>query len=207
MQADRWDITRGGAEPIPAALRLSLHPAMTIRALSLDHDIGLLHRWFTMDYARFWNMQDLTLDETRRFYTDLLASGHGGAYMGLCEGAPAFLIECYDPAHEPVGTHFAPRASDIGMHFFVGPPAAPIRHFTRDVLRHVMAHTFYTLGAQRVVVEPDARNDKVHALNRAVGFAYDRQITLPQKTAWLAFCTRPDFERSIRGDFTDERPA
>jgi len=207
MPVDRWNMTHGAAEPVPAALRQALHPHMAIRPLLLDDDIGILHRWFTMDYARFWNMQDYTLEETHRFYADMLDAGHGGAYMGLFDGVPAFLIECYDPAQEPVGTHFAVRDSDIGMHFFVGPPAAPVRHFTRDVLRHVMAHTFYTLGAQRVVVEPDARNDKVHALNRAVGFVYARQITLPRKTAWLAFCTRPDFERSIRGDFNDERPA
>lgn len=207
MPVERWDITTRPSEAVPAALRAALHPRMTIRPLSVSHDIATLHRWFTMDYARFWNMQDLSLDETRRFYADLLAGGHGGAYLGLCDGAPAFVVECYDPAHEPVGTHCSTHGDDIGMHFFVGPADAPVRHFTRDVLRHVMAFSFYTLGARRVVVEPDARNDKVHALNRAVGFVYDRQITLPQKTAWLAFCTRPDFERSIRGDFNNERPA
>lgn len=207
MPAERWNLATAACEPLPPALREALNPLLSIRPLSLTDDIAGLHRWFTMDYAHFWNMQQLSLDATRQFYADMLASAHGGAYLGLCDGQPAFVVECYDPAQEPVGTHYAVRATDIGMHFFVGPADTPVRHFTRDVLRHVMAFTLYTLGAQRVVVEPDARNDKVHALNRAVGFVYDRQIQLPQKTAWLAFCTRSDFERSISGDLIHERPA
>ncbi len=192
---------------VAAAVRQGLNPRMRIRELSLDDDVATLHRWFTMDYARFWNMQHLSLNETRRFYEDMQASGHSRAHMGLYDGAPAFIVETYDPAHEAVGEHYPARPTDVGMHFLVAPAATPVRHFTLDVLRTVMAFTFRDLGAHRVVVEPDARNDKVHVLNKAVGFVYERQIRLPQKTAWLAFCTRAAFEQSLQGDLTHERPA
>ncbi|PWK32584.1 GNAT family N-acetyltransferase [Cupriavidus plantarum] len=175
-----------------------------LRALSLDDDIATLHRWFGLDYARYWNMQHLSLEETRQFYADMQAANHGRACLGLHDGDPAFVAEFYDPSRASVANHYTVSAGDVGMHFLVAPPTKRIPGFTRDVLRHVMAFAFETLGARRVVVEPDVRNAHVHALNRAVGFRYDRQIQLPDKTAWLAFCIRSDFERSLSGDVTDE---
>lgn len=203
MSPDRWHTDRPAREDIPAIVRAVLAPRFAIRALSLDDDIATLHRWFVMDYARYWNMQHLSLAETRQFYADLHTAGHGCACVGSHDGQRAFVAEFYDPTHEPLAGHFAVHPDDIGMHFLVAPVSIRIPHFTRDVLRHVMAFAFYALGARRVVVEPDVRNERVHALNQAVGFRYDRQIQLPQKTAWLAFCTRSDFERSLSGDVTD----
>jgi hypothetical protein len=177
-----------------------LNPHMHIRALSPARDVPVIHPWFGMDYAHFWNMQDLSLAQILQFYEDMQASGHASAHLGLYRGLPAFVVECYDPSTEPVGEHYPVQPGDMGMHFFVGPAATPVRHFTRDVLRAVMAFMFHQLGATRVVVEPDSRNDKVHLLNKAVGFVYDRQIQLPLKKASLAFCTRSGFELSIQGD-------
>ncbi|MFE8644662.1 GNAT family N-acetyltransferase [Sphingomonas sp. NCPPB 2930] len=185
---------------LPHGLQRRLHPEMQIRPLSVEDDLPLVHPWFGMDYARYWNMQTTSLPDAMRFYRALQASGHAQAYLGLHRGAPAFLLECYDPATEAVGRHYPVQPGDRGMHFFVGPARRPVRHFTLDVLRTVMDFMFRELGATRVVVEPDVRNDKVHRLNRAVGFVYDRQIPLPEKTAYLAFCRRCDFERSIQGE-------
>jgi hypothetical protein len=50
-----------------------------------------------------------------------------------------------------------------------------------------------------VVVEPDARNDKIAVLNAAVGFVVARTVELPDKTAALSFCTREGFAASALG--------
>ncbi|MBB3103070.1 GNAT family N-acetyltransferase [Azomonas macrocytogenes] len=176
---------------------MALNPRLGLRTLDIDNDIDLLHSWFVMEYAYFWNMQHYSLEQTRAFYKDLLNSGHGNVFLGLYDNEPAFVVECYDPHFDPVGNHYAVQPGDIGMHFFVGPPSRPIRHFTRDVLRTIMAFLFFELGATRVVVEPDVRNEKIHRLNQAVGFVRDKDIQLPTKTAQLAFCTRSAFEHSL----------
>ena len=47
---------------------------------------------------------------------------------------------------------------------------------------------------QRVVVEPDVRNTKIHVLNERMGFQPHGRIELPDKTALLSFCTRQQFK-------------
>lgn len=187
-------------EPIvPATRRAELNPAFSLRPLSLASDIEVIHPWYQMDYARFWNMQNMTPAATRDFYADAAASGHLHTYLGFYRQAPAFVVECYDPADHAVGAHYPVEPGDVGMHFFVGPCTQPIRHFTRDVLRVVMAFVFDHLKARRVVVEPDLRNAQVQRLNAMVGFVDQAVIELPGKTAQLAVCTAERFSHSLKG--------
>ena len=41
-----------------------------MRPLRLDEDVAVIHPWYQMDYAHYWNMQDMTLEATRDFYAD-----------------------------------------------------------------------------------------------------------------------------------------
>jgi hypothetical protein len=62
-----------------------------------------------------------------------------------------------------------------------------------------MEECFADPSVRRVVVEPDVRNDKIAALNAAVGFVVCRTVDLADKTAALSFCTRADFSSSALG--------
>ena len=70
---------------------------LTLRPLDPEADAPLLQRWFAMDYARFWSMQDHSVAQVRDFYAALCGSGHAQAWLGSHQGRPAFLVECYDP--------------------------------------------------------------------------------------------------------------
>ena len=169
---------------------------LTLRPLDPAKDAALLRQWFSMDYARFWSMQEFSEAQVREFYEALEGSGHAGAWLGSHDGRPAFLVECYDPAHDQVGEHYPVRVGDLGMHIFIGPPQVRIPHFSRSVLALVMRFMFDRLQAQRVVVEPDSNNAKIHALNLAMGFVYTGQARFREKTASIAFCTRQQFEQA-----------
>jgi len=170
---------------------------LRIRRLIVEEDVPLLHRWFGLPYAAFWGMQQHSLQEIRAFYEHLAGAQHAMACIGLVDGGRAFLVECYDPAHDLLAEHYSHRPGDMGMHFLVGPADAPVRGFTRRVFRSIMNFMFEHLGAQRIVVEPDVRNHKVHVLNREMGFVHARDIQLPHKRAGLAFCTRAGFQSAI----------
>jgi RimJ/RimL family protein N-acetyltransferase len=171
-----------------------------IRSLDVPIDAPTLHGWFVEERAAFWNMRDWSMAQVAAFYQAIDDSLHARAWLASQQGKPAFLIESYDPAHEEVGEHYDVQPGDLGMHLFVGPPATRQPGYTRRVFRTLMRFLFEHLGATRIVVEPDARNTRIHALNRAMGFVYAKDVAFREKTASLAFCTRADFYAAIQHD-------
>lgn len=192
-------VARKLADPAPFVRDEPGVGRFTVRPLDAGADGALVHGWVTSPHAGFWNMADRTVAEIEAFYAALNSSGHARAEIGLHEGRPAFLTEIYDPAQDQVGEHYAPRPGDVGMHVLTAPAETRIPGFTLGVMRTVMALIFADPAARRVVVEPDIRNEAIHALNRKVGFAYDRPVTFREKTAHLAFCTREAFGASLSG--------
>lgn len=183
---------------------LGLNPWIDIRLLDTEKDIETVHSWFLMEYATFWNMQNMTLEEARQVYDEIKTGNRMEAYLGLYKSRPAFLMECYWPKYDEIGEHYLVKSGDIGMHFMVGPAESPVPGFTRDVLRHIMAFLFYRKSAERVVVEPDVRNNKVHRLNKFVGFRYDGTIQLKKKHASLGFCSKENFLQTLQGVISSE---
>jgi RimJ/RimL family protein N-acetyltransferase len=166
------------------------------RPLRIPEDIPTLHRWFIQPRAAFWLMQDKTEAEVREAYQRMMDSGTATAYIGWHGDQPAFLAECYDPAQDRIRAFYPVQPGDLGMHIFIGPPERRIAGYSRCVFHALMRFMFEHLGAQRIVVEPDATNHKVHALNRSAGFVHDRDVAFPEKIASLAFCTRRDFQQA-----------
>lgn len=193
----------GAPAPEPLRLTLAAMPkprhGFALRPLDPAADAALLHAWFTEPRARFWGMQDKSRAEIAGFYEALAAGGRAAAYLGLAaDGTPAFLIECYDPAHDEIGEHYAVQPGDMGMHVFVAPARRRIHGHTRHVFAALLHFMFDDLGAHRVVVEPDRDNAPIHVLNRAMGFVYTGQhAAFRHKTAALAFCTPAAFHAAL----------
>lgn len=197
-------------------MRIELEP------LDVERDVDLLHAWVTHPRSRFWMMQGASVDDVRREYADIVASPHHDAWLGrvgdgpwAADGAgggagpwaannPAFLAETYDPAHSALSAVLDVRAGDLGMHVLVAPTDTPVHGFTTEVFAAVMRHCFALLGhadepTARVVVEPDAANTAIHALNARAGFVVEGEVQLPDKRALLSTCTREQWERSELG--------
>lgn len=169
---------------------------ITLRAFDPDRDCKLLHQWVTQPYAAFWGMQDATLDEVHEAYFALDRSAHDQVYLGYCNGRPGFLLESYDPGYSALKEHYAVESGDKGMHILLAPRSVDlpeISGFSMQVMMFAMAFLFDTEEVDRIVVEPDHRNDKIHRLNKRVGFFHTRKIQLPDKTALLGFCTYQQF--------------
>ncbi|MFG2355989.1 GNAT family N-acetyltransferase [Streptomyces sp. NPDC048521] len=169
----------------------------TIRPLDPLKDAEVLHGWVTHPKAVYWMMQDAKPEDVERAYREIAADEHHHAFLGLCDGQPAFLMEKYDPAHRELAGLYEPRPGDVGMHFLVPPTDTPVHGYTRAVITAVMAYLFEDPATRRVVVEPDVRNTAVHALNEAVGFVPEREIRKPEKRALLSFCTREQFAKAV----------
>lgn len=176
-------------------------------------DAGLLHSWMRQEYAVFWGMNSASVEDVRAEYAGIAANPHHDAWLVHDAGTPAFLMESYAPAHSPLAGTYPILPGDRGMHLLMGPPDAPRRGYTAAAFQAVMEFLFTDPSVDRVVVEPDVRNTKIHRLNARMGFEPQENITLPDKTALLSFCTRAQFRDAThlnstsRGQLNRAQPA
>lgn len=170
----------------------------TVRPLEPDTDAELLQPWLTHPKSRFWMMQEIDVAEVAAHYHEVVAHPHRDAFVGSVNGQPAFLAERYDPARVELAGLYDAQDGDLGMHFLCAPTDTPVPGFTLGVITTVVGLLFADPAVRRIVVEPDARNTAVHALNAAVGFEVVATIAKPEKDALLSVCTRDRFLAATR---------
>ncbi|WP_408990979.1 GNAT family N-acetyltransferase [Streptomyces sp. 1268] len=186
-------------EPVAPALRAAVHEQKiegfgTVRLVPVDPaaDAALLHGWVTEERARFWGMADHTLEQVREIYefVDSLPTHH--ACLALRDGVPAALFQTYEPDADPVGECYDVQPGDFGVHLLIAPAegAGAVKGYTETLLTAFIAYVFSDPAHVRVVVEPDARNEKAIARMVRIGFELGPEIRKPEKTARLAFLTR-----------------
>ena len=171
---------------------------LSLRLFDLVDDVVTLHDWVTQPYARYWGLLTASVADVHAEYLRIAESAHHQAFLGEHDGRPAFLMERYEPAYDAVGQVYDVAPGDIGMHVLVGPPVTPIAGFTGAVFETIMDSLFSDPLVDRVVVEPDVRNAKIQALNARMGFRKHSVVQLPDKQAWLSFCTREQYADALR---------
>lgn len=169
--------------------------AVGYRPLDLDRDMPTIHTWIGRDYARHWGMQDQTLVQARAAYAELVSRPDQDIRIGHLAGwdQPLCLLECYLPTHDVLADHYDALESDRGLHLLVAPhDARPtgMHGLAYHLLRAACEYLFLDPEAQRIVVEPDLRNEAMHILCRQVGFDLSHIVHLPDKTALMMMLTR-----------------
>jgi RimJ/RimL family protein N-acetyltransferase len=161
----------------------------TLRAVDPAADTKLVHAWMNdPEVAAFW---ELAQPEERiaAYLREQLGSAHSTPYVGCVDGTPMSYWEVYRADLDPLRHHYPARTRDAGVHLLLGPSAYRGRGLGAVLLRTVSDWLLRTDPyAERVVAEPDIRNERsVRAFERA-GFRLLRQIDLPTKKA--AFMVR-----------------
>ncbi len=167
--------------------------------LDLDRHLDLLHTWVTHPRSVYWQMQGASREDVRAEYAAIASNPHHEALLGTVDGAPAFLVERYDPARSELAGHLVRTEGYVGMHVLVAPladGAQSVSGHTDTIFAAVMAWLFEDPAVTRVVVEPDARNEAIRAKNVAAGFVELHEVELPTKTAMLSTCSREAFASS-----------
>ena len=193
-----------GPAPLPPDARLRQGPrgavvderlvprlgVLTTTVLDPDADLDTLHGWVTRPDTGFWGLGGLTRTELRDTYAfvDGLPSHH--AFLLRRDGLPVALLQTYEPEHDPVGQVYDVLPGDVGVHFLLGARGRPTPGYSTLLMGAVLGALLEPPAARRVVIEPDARNER--AVSRAVrqGFELGPVVDLPDKRAQLAFLTR-----------------
>ncbi|RCK69770.1 N-acetyltransferase [Desertihabitans brevis] len=166
-----------------------------------SEELAVLHGWVGEERARFWGMVGKSAEEVDAIYRylDSLETHH--AFWVRLDGRPVALLQTYQPEHDPVGECYDVQPGDLGMHLLQAPPesgAAPVPGFTELLGTALAGHLFADPGVQRLVVEPDSRNDRALARLERTGFELGPEIRLPDKTARLAFLPRRRLQALLR---------
>lgn len=185
---------------------MTLATAFDITLIAADprRDAAVIRGWLADPHAAFWGMAHLGEDEVEEYLAEVVTHPHQDSWLGLVNGRATFLTETYDPRHVLLpGVHEA-EEGDLGMHVLIAPPHGHPQHgLTDEVFAAVMRWCFFTLGALRVVVEPDVRNERIARKNARAGFRVVREVAVPDgdgiKRAALSLCTRDDFAASPLG--------
>lgn len=170
---------------------------ISIRPFQLEIDTPMLHSWVTQSYAKYWGMLEKSLEEVRAEYQEIENSPHHHSYIGLLNDTPVFLMELYKVSEDLVANYYNAQEKDYGMHVLVAPVKKRIPQFTWHVFSTIIDYFFSLPQVERIVVEPDVNNQKIHMLNKKAGFVYQKEIELPHKKAALAFCTKEMYQLAL----------
>ncbi|WP_051263700.1 GNAT family N-acetyltransferase [Tenacibaculum ovolyticum] len=170
---------------------------VSIRPFQIDTDISMLHSWVTQPYAKYWGMLDKSLEEVQTEYKEIEDSLNHHSYIGMLNNVPVFLMERYKASKDVISEHYDTQESDYGMHILMAPVEKRIPQFTWHVFSTIIDYFFSLPQVERVVVEPDVNNEKIHILNKKAGFIYQKEIVLANKIAALAFCTKKSYRLAL----------
>lgn len=177
-----------------------------IRPLDAKADAEVLHGWVSEERAAFWGMNGLTQEQVAEIYAhmDTLDTHH--AFLLEKDGEPVGLLQTYEPEADRVSECYEVEPGDIGVHLLLAPVGAEGARvgwssaLLGSVARYVLR------DRERVVVDPDVRNEKAIARFVRQGFVPGERVVLPEidipdvylpeKHAQLAFLTR---EVAFRG--------
>jgi len=175
----------------------------TVRIVPVDpgNDLDLIHGWVTQERARFWGMGDASREQVLEIYEHLDSLTTHHAYLVCRDDVPVALFQTYEPEADRVSECYAVEPGDIGVHLLLGPAAREAeRGFTAALLSAFLTFALAEPGRERIVAEPDIRNEKAIARLVRAGFVLGPEIVLPEidlpdvylpeKRARLAFLNR-----------------
>jgi RimJ/RimL family protein N-acetyltransferase len=149
----------------------------------------------------FWDMA-LPLDEIREYLRKVLDAPHETSYIGELDGSPMSYWEAYWAADDVISRYYEAQPEDQGIHLLIGPPEFLGKGYALPLLRAITTFQFQHEQTQKIVTEPDIRNDRVIRVFERCGFEFQRPIDLPEKRAALMFCHRERFEKEVAVDRT-----
>lgn len=174
----------------------SIDRTISFRQATLERDLGRLHEWLGSDHVKpYWQL-DLPLPAFRDRLAEKLAAEHLTPYVGSLDHVPMSYWECYWAADDDVADHYDAASSDRGIHLLFGPEEYLGNGYAVSLMRAAVAMQFRHPETDRVIAEPDARNERVIHVFEKCGFQPRGEFHFEQadKDAVLMVCDRETFE-------------
>jgi len=169
---------------------------ISFRRVSLEQDLDMLHQWMHEPHViPFWRL-NIPYEKYREHLRKFLADPHQTLHIGSLDGVPMSYWETYWVRDDIVGQAYDFHPEDQGVHLLIGPPSYLGKGYALPLLKTVVFRLFQHENTEKVVAEPDIRNEKMIHIFKKCGFQFQKEIDLPDKRAALMFCHRETFMRS-----------
>jgi acetyl CoA:N6-hydroxylysine acetyl transferase len=173
----------------------TIEKTLSFVKVDLKRDVSLLHKWQQQPYViPFWKL-DISFEDYKQHLEAFLEDKHQTLYLGLIDGVPMSYWEAYWVKGDVIENCYESHSGDQGIHLLVGEEAYLGKGFALPLLRAIVHFQFLSLGTEKVIAEPDIRNEKMIHVFEKCGFEKVKPIELPDKTGMLMYCHRVKFER------------
>ncbi|WP_435152404.1 GNAT family N-acetyltransferase [Haladaptatus sp. DFWS20] len=175
----------------------TIEKTISFRQAAMERDLGRLHRWLNEPHVLpYWQWND-PLSEFRTKLAEKLVDTHQTLYIGHLDHVPMSYWESYWAVDDDLAEHYDAEPTDQGIHLLIGVPEFLGHGYAEPLLRAMTAFQFRHDETDRVVTEPDVRNEKVIHVFEKCGFEPQREVALEEKDALLMICERERFEQEV----------
>lgn len=172
----------------------ALERTISFRKASMERDLQRLHAWFNAEHVLpYWQLNE-SLPAVRDALEEKLEDAHLQPYIGSLEHVPMSYWECYWADADGLADHCDTRPTDQGIHLLIGPEEYLGEGYAIPLVRAVTEMQFSHPETDRILTEPDVRNDTVIHVFERCGFEPRRELELPDKDALLMVCEREQFQ-------------
>lgn len=166
---------------------------ISFRPVTFVDDLHRLHLWMNQEHViPFWRL-NLPLEKYRTHLSKALDDRHQQLYIGSLNDIPMSYWETYSVKDDILAKYYDFHPDDQGVHLLIGESSYLGKGYALPMLRAITYHLFQCNPSEKIVAEPDIRNDKMIHIFEKSGYQIHDSIQLPDKQAALMFCRRDDF--------------
>lgn len=164
------------------------------RRLDPVADLDAVHEWMHAPHVEpYWQLA-LPRPAVAAYLEEATADSHQDVLVGEVDGELVSYWEVYWAERDRLASFCATQPWDQGVHLLIGPAALTGRGLGRHLLAAVSRWLFdRDRRTQRLLAEPDVRNDRSIRLFERCGYRKAAELALPEKRAALMVLPRsPD---------------
>ncbi len=173
---------------------------ISFKPFTMEDDFQKIYRWMHEPHViPYWQL-NLPKEKLKKHMKKASTDSHQTLYIGCVNEDPMSYWEAYWVQGDIVEKYYDPAPYDQGIHLLIGDPSYLGKGLALPLLKEMVAFQFKWSKTTKLIAEPDHRNEKMIHVFEQCGFKKVKKINLPDKTAWLMFCEREDFEKRCRDE-------
>ncbi|ALC81263.1 MULTISPECIES: GNAT family N-acetyltransferase [Bacillus] len=172
-----------------------IQKSILFRRVTMEKDLEQLHSWMHEKHViPYWKL-NISLEKYKVHLQKFLQDDHQTLLVGELDGVPMSYWESYWVKGDIIGNYYAFDEYDQGIHLLIGPTDFLGKGFTYPLLMTILQKKFQVPETNKIIAEPDIRNEKMIYVFKKCGFQPVMEVELSDKSALLMECERNVFER------------